>query len=164
MYQDPILTKLIEKLNLDGPAKLKNKYYIGDPIQVPESLLPVCFITKDTTTINPDSNIDDRHTTAVILNVVSKFTSELNQKAFVHSATSGLYEMCEARNADYSLKSGSLAYALRHNETLDSSANIFIDVDTDLVITYAISPPSRRGIFSAEAMVRTNIVSVVTNP
>lgn len=164
MYEEPTLKALIAKLNADGPAALRNKYVIGDPLVVPESKLPLCFVSKDILTISNDSNTDDKHDIPVVLNVVYKFTKELNQKTNVQAGTSGLYELCEARNADYSLKSGSIAHVLRSNEVLDAANRLYIDADADLVIEYLISPPSRRGFLSDEAVIRTKLVSNQTRP
>lgn len=164
MYQEPILQKLIDTLNAEGPAKLKNRYYIGDPLLVPESQLPICFISKDTTTINNDTNADDRHAVAVVINVVCKFTDKLNQRAMVQAGVDTLYELCEAREADYSLRAGSIAYTLRKYQTLDSSNQLYIAADSDLVVDYNISPPERRGMFTSEAIIRATLVTNQINP
>ena len=164
LYEDPTLKALKDKLNAEGPAALKNRYYIGDPLVVPESQLPICFITRDTTTISTETNFDDRHAMSVVLNVVTKFSRELNQSAFMQAGISGLYQMCEERNADHTLKEGSIAYALRKNETLDQANNVYIDMGSELTIDYNLSPPSRRGYLSSEAVIRTRLVVDQTTP
>lgn len=164
IYDEPIITALIDKLNAEGPAKLKNRYYIGDPLIVAESYLPICFITKDTTTIRDEDSATDRHEVAVVINVVCKFTDKLNKRSMMQAGVDTLYELCEARNADHSLKAGSLAYVLRKYETLDSDKQLYLDIGSNLVVDYNVSPPSRRGIFSTEAIIRTTLVSNRPNP
>lgn len=164
MYRDPAIAKLIEKLNAEGPAKLKGKYYIGDPMIVAESLLPICFISKDKTGISNHTNAEDAHNMPIVINVVGKFANDLNNKSFVQAGTSMLYEMCEARNDSYDLLPSSIAYILRKYQVLDSANKLYIDHDTETDIDYVLSPPSRRGIFSTEAVIRLTLRNNQLNP
>jgi hypothetical protein len=163
-YSDPVLDKLIAALNATGPTKLKNSYFVGDPVIVPLSNLPMCFISRDTTSISIDTNVEDLHTMPIVLNIVYAGAKDLNQKAFTQAGAMGLYELCEGRTADYQLRADTVAGVLRANEVLDNDNKLYIDIGTSTTIDYVLSPPSRRGIFSVEAIVRTTLKQYQVRP
>lgn len=164
MYQDPVLNKLIAKLNAQGPAKLTNKYFVGDPVVVPTSEFPICFISRNTTSVFIDTNIEDRHEMPIVLNLVYSGAADLNQKAFAQAGALGLYELCEGRDADYTIRVDSIAGVLRDSQVLDGPNKLYIDIGTSLTIDYLLSPPSRRGVFSVEAVIRTTLKNYQIRP
>lgn len=162
-YAEPVLAKLIDKLNATGPAKLKNKYFVGDPVLVATSYLPMCFISKDTTTVSIDTNIEDRHTMPIVLNIVYSGVADLNE-SFAQAGAQGIYELCEGRDSQYRLRPDTIAGVLRANQVLDSDNKLYIDIGENTSIDYVLSPPARRGIFSVEAIVRTTLINLQIRP
>lgn len=156
-YSDPVLAKLIAVLDADGPVALRGKYYQGDPVLIPTSLqYPMCFVSRDTTNVSAADTLQDMHTMPIVLNVVFNGARELNQAAFSQAGAMGLYELCEGRGADYSVRTDTILGVLRNHLALDT--NLFIDIeDNDTTIDYALSPPERRQIWSVEAVIRTTI-------
>jgi hypothetical protein len=159
LYSDPILDALITLLNASGPAKLRNHYYQGDPVVIPTSMqFPLCFISRDTTSIEIRTNHEDMHSMPIVLNVVYNGAADLNQKAFAQAGALGLYEICEGRDSSYNLEADSIAGVLRNSQVLSGAHNLFIDIeDSATTIEYALSPPERRQIWSVEAIIRTTI-------
>ena len=96
-YRDPIIDKLIEKLEAEGPDQLNGKYYNGDVLLVPKSELPICSIAKDTTQVGPASNMEDDHYMPMVLNVLYDYTSDLDQSSDLVAGVTGLYKMMEGR-------------------------------------------------------------------
>lgn len=163
-YTDPVLDTLIKKLNSDGPAKLKNKYFIGDPVIVPAGSLPMCFISRDRTNISIDTNVEDLYTMPIVLNLVYSGAADLNQRSFTQAGALALYELCEGRDSDFELKPDSLAGVLRKYEVLDGNHKLYIDIGNDTQIDYVLSPPQRRGIFTVEAIIRTTLKQQLLRP
>lgn len=159
LYSDPVLDVLIAKLDATGPVKLRGKYYQGDPVLIPSSMqYPVCFVSRDTTRIEIRTTIEDMHTMPIVLNVVYDGSKELNTKAFAQAGALALYDICEGRDATYTLKSDTIAGVLRSSNVLDGASNLFIDIEgSETTIEYALSPPERRQIWSVEAVIKTTI-------
>jgi hypothetical protein len=157
LYVDPAIDALIAVLNTDGPVELRNKYFQGDPLLLPNSAMPICFISKDETTILTDSTLEDRHNMVVVLNVVYNFSKDLNQKSFVQAGTVGLYKLCEGRDENMDLLPTSIASVLRKYQVLDSAKKLYIDVGSNQNIDYVLSPPSRRGMYTVEAIMRITL-------
>lgn len=156
LYRDPIIAKLISVLSASGPSFLKNRYFSGDPLQVPKSQLPAVFITKDNTTIAPATNAEDASVMPLVANVVLDLTRDWNQAFDRVNSSDMLYEAVEARNANYTLKSTSLAYLLRKNVQLDT--NLWISADSELTIDYGVGIEKRGpGIFTVEAVLRFTV-------
>ncbi len=162
LYADPVLETLITRLNASGPVKLRNKYYVGDPVVLPLGNFPMCFISRDTTEISVFDSSMDEHSMPIVLNLVYNGAADLNQKAFAQAGALGLYELCEARDESYNLRSDSIAGVLRSQEqVLDAAKNLYIDIEgSNTTIEYVLSPPTRRGVFSVEAIIRTTIKHV----
>lgn len=165
LYTDPVLSTLITALNADGPVKLRNKYFVGDPVIVNAASLPMCFVSRDTTTISIDTNMSDAHVMPIVLNVVYAGAAELNQKSFSTAGSLALYELCEGRGTDYGLRADSIAAVLRSHQVLDGNNKLYIDIEgADTTIEYILSPPARRGIFSVEAIIRTQLKQLQLRP
>lgn len=156
-YSDPVIDALIAVLNASGPAKLRGKYYQGDPVFIPTSMqYPMCFISRDTTRISIADTVNDMSTMPLVLNVVVNGARDLNQNSMAQAGALDLYELCEGRDDTYTLRTDTIAGVLRNNLSLGN--NLFIDVEeTDTTIEYALSPPERRQIWSVEAIIRTTI-------
>jgi hypothetical protein len=129
-YRDPIIALIISLLNTSGPASLKNKYYHGDPVIVNKSLLPACFISKDTTSFGNESTSEDLVRMPLVINVVYDLTRDFNQAFDNVNSASAVYEMLEARNPDYSLRQDAIVAVLRHNQQI--APHLYINLDKDV--------------------------------
>lgn len=157
-YVDPIIALVIEKLNSEGPAELQNRYYHGDVLLVPKQELPIISVAKDQTVIRAASNLEDEHYMPLVINILLDYTADLDQSSDLVAGVTRLYEMCEARNGDYSLKADSLAYILRKYQRLDDNVWIDIGPNEELNIDYGLGINRRGpGIFSVEAVIHTAV-------
>ncbi len=169
-YRDPIIDKIIEKLEAEGPAELRGKYYNGDVLLVPKSELPICSIAKDTTRIFPADNMTDDNLMPLVLNVLYDYTSDLDQSSDLVAGVNGLYKMLEGRGAGagpYDLNTDSLAYVLRKYQTLDAGNNLWLQVgpNEETAIDYGLGIERRGpGIFSVEGVIRFSARVHTTRP
>lgn len=162
-YRDPVIAKIIAVLNASGPVKLKNRYFQGDPVVVAKSQLPAVFISKDKTNIGNDTVSEDFSRMPMVLNVVYDLTRDFGQAFDNIDSATAVYEMLEARNPDYSLRSDSIAAVLRHNQQLD--AHLYIDFDKDLELDYGVSIGKRGdGIFTVEGVCKFEVYGYQLQP
>lgn len=164
-YVDPVVAKLIEKFNDEGPSELANKYYYGDVLLVPKEDLPIVTVAKDATRIGGVSNREDAHTIPLVINVIVDWTRDLDQSFNLQAGLQQLYKLCEERESDYTLKTETLAYVLRKYQKLDTNLWLAIGADQTVDIDYGLGI-ERRGpnIFSVEAVIRLNAVLHIAKP
>ena len=158
-YRDPILKALIDMLEADGPADLVGHYVYGDVLAQPKSDLPVVSVARDGTTILSDGTMQDRHVQPIVVSVIYDWTRDLNESFDLTRGTNKLYEYIEARDDTFTLKTKTLAYALRKNQKLGD--NLFISInDNGLLVDYGLGIEKRgANIFSVEGILRFNIES-----
>lgn len=156
-YRDPIIKKLIEMLESDGPTELVNKYIYGDVLAPPKSQLPVVSVAKDGINVASDGTMQDRHTIPIVMAVIVDWTRDLNESFDLTRGTNQLWEYFEKRNANYSVAEKTLIYALRKNQKLDN--NLFISINDDgLNADYGLGIEKRgSNIFSVEGIIRFNL-------
>lgn len=155
-YRDPIIQKIIDDvLEANGPSELSGHYINGDVLLPNKSELPLCYVTKDTVTNSPANNMETDDVQSLVAVIVYDFTQDYNDAYNIVAGSTGLMELCEARNDDYTLRSDSLLYLLQKNTQV---ANKFwIGVGTPVVINYGLGIERRGpGIFSVEATIRFN--------
>lgn len=164
VYRDPILSKIIEKLNAEGPVDLKNRYYQGDIIMPAKSIMPFCSVAIDTQAINSADSIEDLNAIPIVLTVVVETTKDIKSFDLATGSTK-LYELIAARNeADYSLRKDCIAYVLRKYAQLDNKLFNSIN-DAPLTADFGIGVGRRGpGIFSIEGSVRTTVVAYTKTP
>lgn len=155
--RDPIIEKLIEMLEANGPTALVNKYIQGDVLAPPKSELPIVSIAKDGTNVRSDGTMQDVHTISIVLAVIEDWTKDLNESFDLTRGTNALWRYFEKRNANYSVAEKTLIYALRANQKLDN--NLFISInDNGLEADYGLGIEKRgSNIFSVEGIIRFNI-------
>lgn len=155
MYKDPIIEKIITHLKAANIPRIK-EYYNGDLVVPAKSHMPLIYVAKDTTSISEADNLEDEHTMPMVATVIYDMTQDIGRSYNMVAGASGLYEIVEGRNADYSLKTNTLAYVLRDKQVLD--AKLWIGVGSPVAISYGIGVNRRGpGIFSVEAVVRFTV-------
>lgn len=156
-YHDPMITRIIQILNAEGPSQLKNRYYYGDPLMVAKAMLPAVFITKDKTMIRSASTAEDELRMPMVINVVMDLTSDFNKAFNDTQSANTLYELVEGRDNHYQLKPTSIAYILRKYQQLDNQ--LWIDANTTLELDYGIGVQKRGpGIYTVESVIRLNVL------
>jgi hypothetical protein len=156
-YRDPVLKALIDMLEVEGPTELRGHYIYGDVLMPAKNTLPCVSVARDATTIRSDGTMQDVHVTPIVMAVIYDWTVDLDQSFDLTRGTTGLYKLIEERNTDFSIKEGTLSYALRANQKLDD--NLFISIrDEGLQIDYGLGWEKRGdNIFSVEGILRFNL-------
>lgn len=164
VYRDPVIEKLKSYLDAEGPKELRGRYYNGDIIMPPRSLMPFASIAIDTETMNSADSLQDINVIPIVISVVVATTKDI--KSFdLQAGSNKLYELVAARNeADYSLRSDSISYVLRKYAQLD--AKLFNGInDQPLTADFGIGVGRRGpGIFSVEATIRTTVYGYTNTP
>lgn len=144
-------------LETDGPVKLQGHYVQGDVLAPNRSELPVVSVAREGTIVQSDGSMQDRHVTSIVMAVIYNWTTDLDKSFDLVRGTTGLYELMEERNPDYSAKVGTLVHAIRKNQKLDD--NLFISIrDDGLRVDYGIGWEKRgSNIFSVEGILRFNL-------
>lgn len=163
-YRDPILKALIDMLESDGPSELRGHYIYGDTLAPPKSSLPVVSVARNNTNIRSDGTMQDRHIQPITIAIIYDWTRDLDQSFDLTRGSNALYRLVEERDTDFSIKAGSLAYALRKNQKLGD--NLFISInDEGLDIDYGLGVEKRgSNIFSVEGIIRFNLESTQQKP
>lgn len=156
-YRDPILKQLINMLEIEGPTELVGHYIYGDVLMPPKSMLPCVSVARQGTNIRSDGSMQDVHISPIVMAVIYDWTTDLDQSFDLTRGTNTLYKLIEERNADFSIKSRTLSYALRDNQKL--ADNLYISIrDEGLMIDYGLGWEKRGdNIFSVEGILRFNI-------
>lgn len=156
-YYDPIVQKIIKKLEDDGPSRLVGRYINGDVLYPNTSDFPLCYIAKDQTDIQPVDNMEDGHELSMVATIIFSLTDDLDGFSDMVAGTPDLYETCEGRDSEtLLLKSDTLAYVLRANQQI--ADKLWIGVRTPVRINYGLGV-QRRGpnTYSVEAVVRFTV-------
>lgn len=163
-YRDPIIEKVLEALNDNGPSRLKGNYVNGDVLVPGRLSLPLCYVARDTTRVAPASSQEDQHTINMVATVIFSATEGWRDAYDNVAATPELYDLCEGRNTDYSLKSDTLLYVLGNRQQLD--AKLWISPPgSDILVNYGLGVERRGpGMFSVEATIRFSVVLHTARP
>lgn len=163
LYKDPIITTIIGLFNSYGPPELKNRYFYGDPLQVPKSQLPAVFITKDGTDISNLTNAEDQAAISLVANVVLDLSRDFNQAFDNIASSNAMYDFMEGRDVNYELKPTSLCYILRKYQSLAN--NLWINPEQPLRPDYGIGVEKRGpGIFTVEGVIRFMVLQKQITP
>lgn len=153
LYHDPIIQKVIDFLEANGPSKLSGRYINGDVLLPNKSDLPICYITKDQVLAQPANNMEDEHLQLLVATIILDQVQDFNEAYDMVSGVSELWEMCEARNEDYQLLPDTLLYQLRNSQQVDQK--FWIGVGSPVQINYGMGVERRGpGIFTIEATIR----------
>lgn len=143
IYTDPILKKYIDLIQ--SYTNSFKRVYFGDPIKIGASELPALIIAKVDTTVGNMTTSEDRHNIRITLTAVTDIRDTITDDAQMVAGVNNLYNLMEGRNANYSLKTDSLLYILRHNVELDPANNLRTDLNTITRIDYGMTLGKRRG-------------------
>lgn len=167
VYRDPIIAALITLFNATGPSELKNKYYYGSPIVVPQIMLPAVFISKDGTSISEFAMNVEQDDMEFVLTVIYPMRKDFDKMNEAMSGVAAVWEIIEGRETSganlYSLKSTALAYIIRANTHLASSLEI--DLGEETRIEYGIAEDFRGpGLCTAEGEIRFKVKRLSQKP
>lgn len=153
-YKDPIIDKVIQVLNQNGPSKLHGRYINGDVLLPNKNDLPICYVTKDQVNVQPANNMEDEDLQNMVATVILDMTQDLDAAYGMVAGVSELFQMCEERDpTTYQLLERSLLYQLRKSQQIDN--NFWIGVGTPVSINYGMGIERRGpGMFSIEATIR----------
>lgn len=155
-YTDPVLGTLITIFNAEGPTQLKNRYYEGDPIMIAKGSMPAVFLTRDKSTVQQVTNMEDEHILSVVINVVTDVTRDWGQAFNKISSMSDVWDFIEGRNSDGTLKITSLAYILRRYQTL--APKTWINLKRAIELDYGVGIEKRGpSIYSVEGIMKIEI-------
>lgn len=157
-YKDPIIEKLIQALDAEGPVQLRGKYRHGDILVPAKSELPLCTIARDRTRISQASDLEDDNDMPLVITVLYDYTQDLTNDFDVQAGLTSLWEIMEKRNSsNYAIEPGTIAYVLRHKQQLDNKLWLAVGPNQVVDIDYGIGIERRGpGIFSVEAVARVS--------
>lgn len=164
MYKDPIIAKIIELFEATGPSELSGKWHHGDLLMPDVNELPLGYVTKDQTMMQPATTMENEHLQLMVATVIYDATNDLDSSYGMVAGMSGLFELMEGRYAHddptpakrYMLKPDSLLYLARNSQQID--ANMWIGVGTPVQINYGLGVGRRGpGMFSVEATMRFTV-------
>lgn len=156
LYRDPIIAKLIEFLEANGPTRLHGKYINGDVLLPNKSDLPICYVTKDQVLAQPANNMEDEHLQMIVATIILDHTRDLDEAYDMVAGVSELWEMCEARGDDFQLLEDTMLYQLRNSQQV--APKMWIGLGTPVQINYGMGVERRGpGIFSIEASIRFTV-------
>lgn len=157
-YRDPIIDMAIRALEPDGPSELTGRYMNGAPESYNQVELPLVYIYRDTTDVEPTSNMEDetRHTMVAV--VVYDRTQDLGEAYDMITGNSGLSELVEKRNdVTLELERDTLLYQIRRGQEI--GPNAWMGIKGPVSIDYGVGVDKNIGdSFSVQASLRFLIV------
>jgi hypothetical protein len=153
IYSDPIIAKYIALIQANTDAY--RQFYQGDPIRLPQTMLPCCIISKIETRIAPVTNAEDRHEMQLTLTVVTDMRAEIRNEKDIAPGTARLYELIEGRDATtLQLKADAILAILRGNLLVDATLGLRTDLETITQAEYGLTVGKRaEGQWAVEASV-----------
>lgn len=130
IYKDPLLKKIIDLIK-NNNNQIRT-YYYGDPVLVPKSVLPACFVCKDMTSINSETTQEDRHRRSILIKIVVDAQSDFMKSPDQVVGINTLYQICDGLDDNGNPLPSSIAYILRHNQNLDSVFTLCLDDPLDI--------------------------------
>lgn len=162
IYKDPILVRIREVLEKDGPRELVGRYSFGDPGAVNKSDVeqPRCFISYDTQSVQDSATGMIQTVSNIIVNVVYDMTRDHGQGMDNYSHMS-VVELVTGRTDDFALRTDSIVGALRKNQDMsddDDMRQLYIDVGTPTEVEFD-ALPRNHGLVTAEGIVHFTVIS-----
>lgn len=125
---------------IEANTKRFKRFYQGDPLRVPVSLLPCLIATKLETRVGKLTNSEDEHGIAMRLTTIADIRQDLSTQendAGIVEGVATLYDICEGRDpVTLELAPDSLLYILRHNMIVDSTTGLRTDLSTITRVDY----------------------------
>lgn len=140
-YVDPILKKYASILQA-GNKQIKRVFF-GDPIRIGGSELPALVLAKISTTVENETNVQDRHRVRISITLVTDVRDSISEDKTMVRGVNALYDFMEGRNEDYSLKATSLLDIIRRNVELDVANNLRTDLDSVTTVEYGMTAGKR---------------------
>lgn len=164
VYRDPVIAAVIDLLEAEGSPELKGRYYYGDILLAPRGQMPFCSIAIDNQAITSADSGNDVAVIPLVINVVVETTKDVHSWD-VMAGTNKLYDLLCGRNADYSLKSTSIAGIIRKHAEVPGG-QLFLGIEnTPLSADFGIGVDRRgAGIFSIEGTLRVNAALYTPTP
>jgi hypothetical protein len=137
MYEDPIIKEYIDLLSAKA-GEIK-EFYQGDPIAVPAVNLPCCIISKRETLAGPLTNAEDEQSIALSITVIVDVRKEISteeSRSTIANEVAKLYDICEGRNSDLTLKETSILSILRGNPLVNESRGLRTDLGSVTRVDY----------------------------
>lgn len=156
-YEDPILAKVRDLLNTYGPNELKNKYYLGDPMLVNKSDLPMAFISYEKHDVIDDASHSIETHSTVIVDVVYDLTKDFNRTSKTSGSQMALVEMICGRDENYRLLDNTILAVLRRFQDSQEDS-LIIDLGNSAQIEYVVGERGN-SVFTNEALIRFTVRS-----
>lgn len=162
IYKDPILQRIKEVLQEDGPKELKDRYSFGDPGAVNKADVqqPRCFISYDVQNVQDSASGELQTTANIVVNVVYDMTRDHGQGMDNFSHMS-VVNLTAGRDENFALREDSILGALRKNQDMtdnDDMRQLYIDVGTPTVVEFD-ALPRNHGLVTAEGVVRFTVIA-----
>ena len=152
-YKDPIIQKYLDLIK-DNVGGIRT-FYNGTLMQIPLSKLPLVMIDIEGVEVTEESTSEDRHIVSLVLTYIADMRKETSAAQLMEAGFGKVLDVLVGRNSDYSLKSTSILYVLRHNLNVDSGNNLRTDVGSITVATPREVVTGRMpGYWSCEGTVR----------
>lgn len=136
MYTDPVIKKYIDLIK--ASTGVFKTFYQGEPTRIPVSNLPCLIISKTGTEASVNTNSEDKHLISLSITVVTDIRQELSTSENDENVIAGiakLYEIMEAREDTYVLKSNTILDILRSNIQIDGG-NLRTQLDGSIRVDY----------------------------
>ena len=151
-YKDPIMKKYADLIT--GINKEIKRVYFGDPVRIGASELPALIISKLDTRVGNLTSAEDGHAVRLSFTIVADVRDTIQDDKEMVRGVNSLYDIMEGREDDYTLKTNSLLYILRHYAELDVANNLRTDLATMTSIDYGMTMGKRKeGAWSTEGTI-----------
>lgn len=146
-YTDPVLAKIRDLLEKDCPQQLRGKFWIGEPVSVAKSDLPLCFINYKNQRVEDSASFEIETVAGVNITVCYDLTRDwnsLNKNSANHNA---LTRIMAGRDKNLNFLPDSIVGILMRNQDLGARMNLNLGAPLNMEYGYM---ERGEGIFTAE--------------
>lgn len=161
IYRDPVITRLIEILEAEGPADMKGKWYYGNLYILPQNqnVLPCGWISQISDNATPDdTNSRDRSVKTYQINISVEMKRDWGKSSKAVETHMRLQRYLYGMDENYDWLPDSIMYLLRKHEVLDGQNRLYIDIGSTTQGSIQPGVEARGvGIFTYEGMVQFTV-------
>lgn len=118
-YEDPILAKIRDILNAEIAPELRKRIYVGEPLVVAKSELPLCFVNYKKQTVEDSSSFEIETRAVVNVTVCYDMTRDLSGNKKDSANHNALTAIMAGRGKDLKFLPSSVIGILMKNQDME---------------------------------------------
>lgn len=131
-YKDPVITKLIQVFDDNGPDDLNGKYWYGNAYILPQNqkVLPAAFIHQVADETSTDTTDADMSRKRYQVEVAVEMKKTFNKSKKIIGPHMAIQDYIGGMDEDFNHRADSLMAVIRNHRVLDGPNKLYIDISS----------------------------------